>query len=321
VLGYLESSDSVLLVGAGKMAEEYAAVLLDMKVAFQVIGRSEQSCDRFFMKTGIRPYSNGLQNNLPILEQSKTAIVAVSMEELYPVTISLLESGYRRILVEKPAAMTGQELENLSQLAYEKESRLYVAYNRRFYQSVQIVKKAIEEEELTSFHFEFTEWSHIIKDSQKPADILQKWFFGNSTHVIDLAFFLGGAPLELTSYVSGSLDWHSAAARFSGSGISSGGAIFSYFADWTAPGRWGVELCTRKSRYILRPLEAILVQKLGSIQIAPLPIDNDIDGRFKPGLWLQTQAFLNNETEHLLTIVEHKQLTQEWYSKILQSTI
>ncbi|WP_141506463.1 Gfo/Idh/MocA family protein [Paenibacillus luteus] len=317
---YLTSS-SVLIVGTGKMAEEYAKVLINQQAQFQVVGRSEKSCNVFFENVGIKPYSGGIASSIAKISKLEIAIVAVSMEELYSVTCILLENDFKRILVEKPAAMTSEELETLTQLALKRNASIFVAYNRRFYQSVQQLKTLIEDEGLLSFHFEFTEWSHQIKHLKKPASVLQNWFFGNSTHVIDLAFFLGGTPKELASFVSGALDWHSSAARFTGAGITNEGIVFSYFADWNAPGRWGIELCTNKTRYILRPLEEVWYQEIGSTQINPLSINNGIDKKFKPGLWFQTNAFLNNCTEHLLGIENHIQMTKKWYSKILQVEI
>ena len=87
----------------------------------------------------------------------------------------------------------------------------------------------------------------------------------NSTHVVDLAFFLGGAPEKISSYVGGKLDWHPNGSIFSGAGITKNNTLFSYNANWEAPGRWGVEVITNKSRLILRPLEKLQIQKIGNL--------------------------------------------------------
>ena len=46
---------------------------------------------------------------------------------------------------------------------------------------------------VTSFHFEFTEWSHQIQHLQKAPGVMDHWVLGNSSHVLDLAFHLGAS--------------------------------------------------------------------------------------------------------------------------------
>jgi hypothetical protein len=91
------------------------------------------------------------------------------------------------------------------------------------------------------------------------------------------------------------LDWHNKSARFAGAGVTERGVFFSYYADWEAPGRWGIELMTRKRRFILRPLEKLQVTQLASTAIAEVPLDDLLDKAYKPGLYLQTKAFLQGE--------------------------
>ena len=56
------------------------------------------------------------------------------------------------------------------------------------------------------------------------------------------------------------------------------------------------ELCeTSKRRFFLKPLEELFYQNVGSVEIKALKIDKRLDTKYKPGLFLQTQAFLNRE--------------------------
>ena len=72
------------------------------------------------------------------------------------------------------------------------------------------------------------------------------------------------------------------------------GIPFAYQADGEAPGRWGVELLSRHNRYILRPMEALQVIPLGSVEPQPIELGDALDHQFKPGLFCQCEAFLNN---------------------------
>jgi predicted dehydrogenase len=137
------------------------------------------------------------------------AIVAVGIESLAEATIQLLNYGVNYILLEKPGIGFASEIGPMVALANQKQATVVLAYNRRFYSSVLKAGEIIlEDGGVTSFNFEFTEWSHVIRTLEKHPAEHHNWFLGNSTHIIDTAFFLGGKPKELSSYFKGSLDWH-----------------------------------------------------------------------------------------------------------------
>ena len=52
-------------------------------------------------------------------------------------------------------------------------------------------------------------------------------------------------------------------------------------------------------------MEILQVQKKGSVKINPVKnIDYDLDERFKPGLFLQTKAFLNGDYANFCSLEE-----------------
>jgi hypothetical protein len=131
-----------------------------------------------------------------------------------------------------------------------------------------------------------------------------------------LAFYLGGIPQAIEGRVVGSLPWHPAGAVFCGSGVTAKGIPFSYHANWRSGGRWGVELFTTARRIIMRPLEELFVQNRGSVAIDAVPIDDELDKKFKPGLYLQTESFLSLQDESLLTLSEHLHIVKNIYFRI-----
>ncbi|MFA0471730.1 Gfo/Idh/MocA family oxidoreductase [Vibrio sp. 10N.222.51.E8] len=296
----------IWLVGAGPMSVEYAKVLSGMGEKFEVIGRSQASADDFFQATGKNAITGGVEAY--IKETSDTpnaAIVSVGVGQLYETTLKLIEFGVSNILVEKPGAISKKQLQNLNAKAQAFGACVSIAYNRRFLSSVIELKERIESEGgVTSFNFEFTEWAHIIEKLDKPEEVLQKWFLANSTHVADLAFYLGGKPKKLASFVAGGLDWHSSGSVFSGAGVSESGALFNYGSNWESAGRWSVEVLTAYNRYVLRPMEQLQVQKKGTIPLISVDLDEQLDIRFKPGLYRQVQAFLEQDIEQLCSIEE-----------------
>ena len=162
-------------------------------------------------------------------------------------------------------------------------------------------------------NFEFTEWTHRIKPLQIPVSVREHWLIANSSHVIDLAFHLSGKPNNWKYWHNGSLDWHSASARFCGSGTTEKGIMFSYFSDWQSSGSWRLELMTAKNRYILKPLEQLQVIKLESVLVENIEFENDFDKKFKPGLFLQTKKFLEKESSFFCSISEQVENMKIFY--------
>lgn len=297
----------VWLIGSGNMAIEYIKVLQSLCKEFVVIGRGEESAKRCQEITGCQVQVGGLSqflNTNP--EVCSHAVITVYVEMLYEATKQLLEYGVKNILVEKPGALYNWQFKELNKLSKEKNANVIVAYNRRFYASVLKAKQIIEQDGgVISFNFEFTEWTHVIETLSKPREVKEKLFLINSTHVVDLAFYLGGKPKEICSYKNGSLTWHPTASVFCGAGISDRNALFSYHANWESAGRWGVEILTKEHRLILRPLEKLQIQKRGSInQILDETIDYSLDEKYKPGLYLQTKNFLENNFDGMCSLEE-----------------
>lgn len=309
----------VLVVGAGNMAQEYIKVLDVLNVPFSVIGRGSQKVEKLKNKYNIKISSGGLEAAFTSHHEVSHAIVATSLASLEKNVEFLIEKKVKNILVEKPGSVTLQGIQNLASKAKENGINIYIAYNRRFYASViEAKKRIIEDGGLKSFVFEFTEWSHVLETLNRPQFELENWFIGNSTHVLDTAFHIGGKPKIVNGFVQNHLNWHSKGSIFVGAGLTDRNIPFSYHANWESPGSWKLELLTKSNRYILRPFEELHVQKLGKLIIEPIAINNEIDIIYKPGLYKQLEQFLF-EIKHseMLSIEEGQQLF-EWYEHILK---
>lgn len=296
---------SLWLIGAGVMAQDYAKVLQELDLSFEVIGRGSDSAVKFEEATGKSVRIGGLADAIRAGRAPEKAIVAVGIEQLAPTTTELIRAGVKRIMVEKPAGLDLAEIESLNRIAEKNGASVMLAYNRRFYGSVQQARECIADDGgVLSAQFEFTEWSHEIVNLSKAEGVKERWLLGNSSHVIDLAFHLIGRPVDWKCWHAGSIDWHPAAARFAGAGVTDQNVMFSYLADWQAPGRWGVELLTAKRRLILRPMEQLQVTPLGSVKIEAMEPLYSFDQDYKPGLYRQTQAFLDGNDNLFCTFPE-----------------
>ena len=312
------SEHKIWLVGAGQMALEYVRVLKELPCEFIVIGRGESSATAFEQKAGVPVICGGLEQHLRKAgEPPEMAILAAGVLDLAENARLMMNAGIKRILLEKPGGINYAEIETLSRQADLTGCDIFVAYNRRFYTSVFEAEKYIKEDGgVESFQFDFTEWSSSIEKLNKPEKELNGWLLTNSGHVLDMAFFMGGEPQKLESFVSGHLPWHPAGSVFAGAGIAINGALFSYHANWGSAGRWGVEINTPKRKLIFRPLEKLQVMLKDSVVIDLMDLDYSLDINYKPGVYLQTQAFLDKEDKRFLTIQEQLE-RMKWYYKIM----
>ena len=308
----------IWLIGTGNMAIEYTKVLQALNVDFIVIGRGQNGCENFNRDTGILPFQGGLLSFLETKPEIPSAVInATGIESLASSTNLLLDFGIKYILLEKPGGGDAYEINKLVSIVLEKNAKVLLAYNRRFYSSVITLKELIDKDGgVTSFFFEFTEWSHQIRNLKKHKIEHENWFLGNSTHIIDTAFYLCGKPVELKTFYKGGNDWHPSATIYAGAGITDQSALFSYAANWESPGRWNLEVMTKKHRYILKPMEKLFCMDIGSVDSYEVMIDNEFDLEFKPGVYLQTKCFLEKNIENFCSLEEQSNLINDIYLKI-----
>jgi predicted dehydrogenase len=308
----------IWLIGAGSIAKEYAKVLNALGKDYIVIGRGKKNADLFYEDTGKKVIAGGLDSYLETNpDVADNAIIAVNVQFLASTTIALMKYGVKRIFCEKPGFNDPIEFDEVVKAANDTGAHVFYAYNRRFFNSVLKAEEVIKEDGgMTSMNFEFTEWGHVIEKSDNPDAVKKHWMTANSSHVIDLAFFLGGIPHEMTCYTAGELSWHKP-SRFVGAGVTVKGVLFNYQANWEAPGRWALEIQTPLHRIYLKPMEQLQLQDKGSVIVYPVDIDDHLDKDFKPGFYLETKSFLDGDTTRLCTLQQQAEHLNNIYNKIL----
>jgi predicted dehydrogenase len=292
-----------LIVGAGPIGRAHGAAVKEIHGAdacalFGLTKRRSAEADR----AGLRFLSGDLADAVRYFRPTHW-ILATPVEQLANATGAALELGAKRLLVEKPGALFSKEGQTLDTLAKAAGASVRIAYNRRYYASTREARRRIlaSGEAITSVYAEFTEWGHQIGAlTEFSAQVKARWAVANSLHVLDLAFLPTGLPRENTASYrqSGTLPWHPSAARMNGTGVTESGALFTCWADWESPGRWGVEWLTPSVRYIFRPMERLSLQKRGSLTVEEVELpDADVDQRHKPGFLEQARDFLSDEAK------------------------
>lgn len=313
--------ENLILIGTGPMAIDYCKVIQSMKIPLTVIGRGESSAQLFYEKTGVKPKIGGVENFFSnnTISKNDHVIIATGTENLMNVLKTVVKTGVGKVLIEKPAALSIEELLDNENFFERFNCNIFIAYNRRFYASVIEAKRLIEiDGGLKSMHFEFTEWAHKIEPLVKAPGVKENWFFANSTHVVDLAFYLAGNPSDWKAFsTDGTINWHQK-TNFAGAGITKNGVLFSYLSNWESAGRWGIELLTNTRRIYLKPLEEIEIQIKGTVTLQSHSFDDHIDKDFKPGLFKQVEAFWSDDLRSLCLLEDHIWNAKNNYLKILE---
>jgi len=309
-----------LLIGTGKMARAYAAVLNALNMPTVAVGRSKAGTHKFVEETGIAATPGGIAAwKKSAASIPSRAIITVDVVELAAVAAEVVDVGCKDILLEKPGALTRSELVKLQTKAAAAGVRIYIAYNRRFCASTLAAQKCIEGDGgEVSYTFEFNErltQRQTLKELGVSEKVQQEWFIANSTHVVDLAFYLGGSPREIRAFTAAGPLWAPHPTLFAGAGITEHDVPFSYYSNWELPGPWSVIVGTKKRNIILQPLESLAIEENG-VTVA-VDLADELDKKYKPGLYVQVKAFLDG-THNLLTL--DQQIAQfKWFDKILGS--
>ena len=307
---------SIWIIGTGNVSYDYVKVLKNLNCDISAIGLSRESCDSFYEDTGVKTYIGGLSNFLKDnTDKVDYAIVATNEHKLSEISCSLIKYGIKNILIEKPASLTMKDLNELIKLKNEYDINVVIGYNRRFYKSVRECKRRImKNNSPINFKFDFTEWLHTINFTKYSDIELQKWFLCNSSHVVDLAFYLFGSPKSLNCNSMGSLDWHSPSI-FCGSGKTVNDNLFTYNSNWSSAGRWSIEIFMSGCKLILKPLEKLYIQKSEDLIEKEIKLDSDIDLKFKPGFYEQCKCFLDRNFSDFCTL-EQQLENFKWYYEI-----
>ena len=297
---------SVVVIGSGFMANQYCSALSKMGISdVELIGRSQKPleliCKKFNFKSIHQNYADAIKS----LPEKDLVIITIPIPDLIPAAKLALKYGQKNILIEKPGSLYASQLQNLDGL--KKSQKIFVAYNRLFYPSLEKLFQLVKKDGgINSCNFTFTEWVDKIDFKKYHPSVYSRWGIANSLHVISMAFRLIGMPKKITCIRSGNLSWHKSGSVFVGSGISKKGIPFSYNADWSSSGRWGIEVTTKKNAYRLVPLEQLCRCPRNSTTWIPVKFEKKYP-KIKEGISEQILAMLTKNGENSSNLVSLKE--------------
>jgi hypothetical protein len=305
----------VLLVGAGYMAEEYVKVLNHLKIDFDLVGNGKKKV-KILEKIYNRKFFWGGIEKFNFKTQYTHCAICVNEKKIFKVVRSIAKTNIKNILVEKPGGDNLSEIQKINKLSKLKNLKIYIGYNRRFYETILFLKKKIVQDKgIISANFSFTEWTDKILKLKYENDIYRKWFYFNSLHILDLVFYLIGWPKKINCLSGKNLSPFTK-STFVGSGITKKNIFFSYHSNWNSAGRWSINIYTKKNRIILSPLEKVLIQKKNHIVVEEKKFKKKYDDKFKPGIGYMLEAFIIKKNKKSLQTYEDYAKNFFYYEKI-----
>ncbi|MCG3204416.1 MAG: Inositol 2-dehydrogenase/D-chiro-inositol 3-dehydrogenase [Elusimicrobia bacterium] len=200
-------------------------------------------------------------------------------------------------LVEKPVSFHPDLIDPL----ILKKGQIMVAYNRRFYRTVQACKSFVQSGEPLVAQMNLPEginWDDKNRSYLYP-------FFENSCHGIDmLNFIFDGVDVRSSSQIKNNKQ---EVIGFSAVLCSQRGDLIQLTGNWGAPGNFSLTLDRPGRRFELKPFEMVTVYE-GMEMIDPTPefpirrylpkmkeriLLEDIDLQEKPGFTQQASAFVD----------------------------
>ena len=295
---------SVTIIGGGVIATEHAKALRALEVEFDFVVRSENTRKKLqdqFPDTRIQ--IGGLQQSSYLREN---VIVAVNIDNLFPIVEKLINRSVPNILVEKPLSFFDDELLSLVGI---KSSKITIAFNRLCFPSILTLRSLIKADGgIRTIRGEFTEAIWRIKEDSFSAMTLDHWLLANSTHVISTIFKITGCPKTYHTYASQNEGKGlKKSSKYGMIGTGSNNELIVLHADWGSPGSWCIEVTTKNAKYLLKPMERLLIQQQGSFDMFEASLLWQEPEGIKPGFYNQCRVWLKERSEGLVSVEEYLQ--------------
>lgn len=289
----------VVIIGAGYTAREHIRAFADVP---GVVIAGIHSRTRSRAEVLAKEYTIPLicDSVTELYEKTKADLVVVAVPELSMRVVSTVCFEYPwTVLLEKPAGYNIVDAQVIKEAAQGKDRRVFVALNRRFYSSTQVVKDDISSLDSTRFiKVQDQQDQKAALASGQPQIVVDNWMYANSIHLVDYFSMFGrGKIIRVDPVVPWDPDQPGiVVAKI----VFNSGDIGLYEGTWNGPGPWAVTINTPLKRWELRPLEQLSFQNRGERK-TQLVKQHLWDQTFKPGFRLQAKhavsAALGKESE------------------------
>ena len=284
------SSLKLALIGAGYIAEEHlkAVDLIEGLRVDLIYSRTLSKANSLAKKFSINHVVTDQDSFKNLAKELDGILITVSAENMFNICKDLLPLK-KPLLIEKPPALSLEEMNTLVHSSLRYKTPNMVGFNRRFYSIFHKgLEKINENGGLVALNIEGHERFWRYKDSLN-FEVKNSWLYANSSHTIDFIDFFVGDLENL--YVNSNSIQEEIKDQFSVSFKSRKGVIGNYSSYWLSPGGWSVSLYGKGVSVIFRPLEegVWIDSDFKQHPIEPEKYDLEI----KQGFYMQMLAYKN----------------------------
>ena len=138
----------IAILGSGKLALEYSKILRKHDISIYACSSSSKK-SKSWLKFRKENRSTIFMSNEEILKSDKfTHIISCLPHLLQKKYFERLLKSKKNILIEKPFSFSSLKYKKLIKRNKKKLKNKYLAFNRRFYETVNILKKRIEKNDI-----------------------------------------------------------------------------------------------------------------------------------------------------------------------------
>ena len=273
-------------IGSGPISEFHIPVL--RKAGFNISSvssrKDSKNIKEFAEKFNIKNIIPDWKKLHDIVDDYDAIMIAVDIDVTFEILNNLMEIN-KPILVEKPISIKSKEIEKIIE---KNNDKIFVAYNRRYYNSVEWAKNFIQSKSNVSATFFIPERNKLN-------------FYHNSSHIIDLLnYFFKDLKLENTTHFIINEKLAGLTAIFK----TKRGDIINLISNWNAPSNFKIEVIHEDEKMELNPIEKAHFYK-GMEVIEPTKEDpirkympklikvSENEDEFKPGFYKQASIFYN----------------------------
>lgn len=278
----------VLIIGSGPIGQEYFRIFESLKSHVRLLSRSSKNkiiniSEDKLIKGDI------FQQKVELINEFDCFVIAVQPRFSLDILLYLLKNTKSKILIEKPVGLSSSDFKRINHKEFDE--RVYVAFNRRWFDSVKNLKRELKDKQVLTVNIEFTEHRSRMKGSSEE---LERWAIANSIHVIDMGLFLFGVPKISFLKNENNLGVQIIESRAEYKKIT-----FYFKAYWGGAGNWNISVLTNKANYVLNPIENLNKQNLESFKKEVIfTTANNNNNNFKAGFFEQSKNFLENRRRY-----------------------
>lgn len=285
----------VTLVGSGKIAKEYLRVLKSLSNYFDVKFVITRKKENFIKLCKNYKGISHIKNIEELKKKSKfydLIIIAINELAILKLYCQILEIN-KLILLEKPLGLDFKESKKIFKAALFR-NKVFVAYNRRNYESVSSLKRSIIKAKEYNINFiQDCQEPKILKKNKHHSKVIKNLSYVNSIHQVDLVNFLSRAEIKNIKIIYKNKNFLFSRITFSSNDVT------YFFSRWDIGGRMFVNSIIDNNFFKLKPIEVLYKNKFLKNKI--ISKDN-----FKPGFQNQLleihRVFIKKKIKYLPTI-------------------